>query len=106
MWRLARGADHARSKRTGRTEDLRVYSRGIDGPRLQALHQVGEKSCWSAEIEIGVAWHSHLLEERHGEMTLDVIVDTSPIISAGPAVDGAEMARLHSRHQGAHLRGK
>src|SRR5262249_31349179 len=82
---------------------LGAYSRLVDPPRLQAFRQVGEKTRWSAEIEIGVLWNAHLLEKRHGKMTVDVIVDPGPIIVAWPAVDVAEMAPRQRRHQGAHL---
>jgi hypothetical protein len=54
-------------------------------------------------MEIGGLWNAHLLEERHGNMTVDVIVDTRPITSAGPAINVAEMALFESLHQGSHL---
>src|SRR5262249_23697604 len=103
MRNLARGADGSRRKRARRAKDLGMYSRAVDLPRLQAFHQVREKAWWSAEIEICFLRHAHLLEERHGKVALDVIVDLGLIIGPRPAINIAEMTPLQRRYQGAYL---
>ncbi len=84
-WSRSDSSDAGRDRFAG-TKNLRVHSIGTDAPSGQARSQVTQKCGWAAQVEIGIARHTKLLERAHVKVAGSIEVGAKLVLWTRPAV--------------------
>jgi hypothetical protein len=76
-----------------------MHSIGTDAPSRKAGGQIMQKRGRSAQVEIGVTWHTELLNYGHVKAAGSIEVGANPVLSTGPAVPYVATATLQPLQQ-------